>query len=173
MDYSVFGSGSGVTPDQKPVFHPAQGSLYPYTKNTQIYICPSDTEGQTTGDSYAANACVFVKEKDASNKSVLPVGYRPGKHLASFVNPTEWMLLSEEARDRTRSTSSTDDAYLNLKFPGDPASFENFFVRRHFEGANLVFLDGHVKWYGLNSIVSGKFMIGADPNLKLEDGCPQ
>jgi prepilin-type N-terminal cleavage/methylation domain-containing protein/prepilin-type processing-associated H-X9-DG protein len=174
MDYSVFGSGTGAA-NVNPVFNPDQGTLYSYTKNVQIYVCSSDTEGQITKNSYAANACVFVKEKDGSTppKSVLPVGYRIGKHLASFVNPTEWMLLSEEARDNTRPTTSTDDAYLNLRFPGDPTSFDNYFVRRHFEGANLAFLDGHVKWYGLNSIVSGKFMIGADPTLNLADGCPQ
>ena len=32
------------------------GALYPYVKNTQIYICPSDTGGQARGDSYSINS---------------------------------------------------------------------------------------------------------------------
>src|ERR1035438_6425152 len=32
------------------------GAIYPYTKNAQIYICPSDSGGQARGVSYSMNS---------------------------------------------------------------------------------------------------------------------
>jgi prepilin-type N-terminal cleavage/methylation domain-containing protein/prepilin-type processing-associated H-X9-DG protein len=169
MYYTKFGSGKGTGGggDKIPLFNPALGSIYTYTKNTQIYVCPSDDEGHLSGNSYAANGCIFQKTGNE------PGDFRLSKSLAAFTDTTNWMLLSEEARDPERPTTSTDDGYLNLKEPSQGDEYSNYFVRRHFEGANLVFLDGHVKWYGLDAIVSNKFMIGNDPNRQLADGCPQ
>src|SRR5579872_7213947 len=42
-------------------FDVTQGSLYPYVKNAQVFICSSDSQGHTSGDSYAANSCVFTQ----------------------------------------------------------------------------------------------------------------
>ena len=32
-----------------------RGGLYPYVKNAQVFICPSDAQGKRSGDSYAYN----------------------------------------------------------------------------------------------------------------------
>ena len=42
-------------------FDVRQGSLFSYIKNTQVYVCPSDGQGKLSGDSYAANSCVFTR----------------------------------------------------------------------------------------------------------------
>lgn len=172
--YETFG-GPGV----KPKFDPTQGSLYTYVRAAGVYVCPSDTEGRTTQESYAANSCVFRKVASGPGECnttdvTLPAGdCRVGKKLTSFRTPTEWMLLNEEARDSSDTTSSTDDGYLNLKYTGDPAAYQNTFSQRHFSGSVLTFLDGHSKWYSVGDITTNKFQIGGPSvTATLADGCP-
>jgi prepilin-type N-terminal cleavage/methylation domain-containing protein/prepilin-type processing-associated H-X9-DG protein len=113
------------TTDYYPTFYPAQGGLYPYVKSVQIFVCPSDTDGQTSGDSYAANECIFTG-------TVTP---RIGRSLSYFDNTSEWMLLGEESIPS--GSGSTDDGFLTLINP---------ISNRHLEGSNVTFLDGHMKW---------------------------
>lgn len=118
--YSVFGSTG--------TFDVRRGSLYPYTKSTQLYICPSDTFGKRTGLSYAISACMVSNTRVA--------GVRAGRSLADY-NGTAggtsmWMLFGEE-----NAGGSTDDGYL---------STGNTWTPRHLQGTTLAFLDGHVKF---------------------------
>lgn len=124
MYYSVFGAPGGT-------FDPSKGSVFPYIKNRQIYICPSDSAGQKTGDSYAVNGCMGEKISVASASWPIP-GITPGKALANFDKTSAWMLLAEE-----NSGGSTDDGYMNNL---------NAWTPRHLQGTNIVFLDGHIKF---------------------------
>ncbi len=47
-------------PGRSSRFDVARGSLYHYTKSTQIYVCPSDTYGQQQGLSYA-KVCLTLR----------------------------------------------------------------------------------------------------------------
>lgn len=120
-----------------------RGSLYPYVHNAQVYVCPVDTSGQVSGDSYAINGCVD------SNTRVH--GLRPGRHLAYFRNPSSWMLFCEEAFTGYQ-TGSTDDGYFDWQ--------NNTFTERHFGSGNIVFLDGHVKWLSISDIVADELVVG-------------
>ena len=53
--YSAF--PANATPKS---FDVTQGSLYPYIHNAQVYVCPSDTQGKTSGNSYAINSCALT-----------------------------------------------------------------------------------------------------------------
>ncbi len=101
------------------VFHPEQGSVFPYIKSTQVFVCPSDSIGSGTGASYAMNECVS------------------GRKLSSFQSTSLKLLLGEEALS---SGDSTNDAYLR-NWANDLLS------QRHFGGSNVAFMDGHVKWF--------------------------
>ena len=105
------------------------GNLFPYVKNTQVYICPDDAEGRISGDSYAVNSCA-MQSMDAAQ-------LYPGKSLAQIDNSSGVMLLGEEG-DATFSRG-TDDGYFRFQ--------NNIATRRHTNGSNLAFVDGHVKWY--------------------------
>ena len=132
-------------------FSPASGKIYPYIKSEQVFVCPSDSVGQQSRNSYAANECVF------SNVSG---DLKPGKNMAAFDNTSQWMLMGEEM---TNQTSSTDDGYMSLG---------NVFSARHLEGSNLLFLDGHVKWYRPEKVKADGFQIGALSPVTNTTVCP-
>jgi len=135
-------------------YQPARSSIFPYVKNAQVFVCPSDSQGQASGDSYSYNDCVVQRG---------PAGLHPGKSLAAFDATSSWMLLGEEAsyndtNDQQNGSvnvqrDSTDDAYFNLEYG-------NFFAERHTNGSNLLFLDNHVHWYRTGQIVTGKYQTG-------------
>jgi prepilin-type N-terminal cleavage/methylation domain-containing protein/prepilin-type processing-associated H-X9-DG protein len=127
-----------------------QGSLYPYVKNDQVYVCPSDSQGRTAGNSYAVNSCAFTFG--------LPLAV--GKSLAAFDNTASWALLTEEAIGRGDETgaflrtNSTDDGYLAYGL--------NFLSTRHQQGSTLLFMDGHSKWYRPEQAITAKLMTGGE-----------
>jgi len=128
--YSSFGANR--TPKS---YDAARGSVAPYIKNVQIFVCPSDSQGRASGVSYAYNNCLVQRTN---------TGFNPGRPLAAFDSPSSWMLLGEEASWSDGETSintysdSTDDAYFNF-------DVGNVFTTRHFEGSDITFLDGHSK----------------------------
>ena len=100
---------------------------------------PTTGPGQSAGDSYAINSCV--------TDTHTPNQPNPGKPLAAFDAPASFALLTEEAFSSGFSLSdlgagaSTDDGILWYVDPTNAVS------TRHAGGANVAFIDGHVKWY--------------------------
>ncbi|MGI4790503.1 MAG: prepilin-type N-terminal cleavage/methylation domain-containing protein [Janthinobacterium lividum] len=128
MYYNTFGTTTAGA------FDPTQGSLYTYIKSKGVYVCPDDSAGQITGDSYAISSCIAV--------NVTPtVEPRPGKSLSVFTNPSGIVLFGEEGG--ATPSASTNDAYLYYQ-SGDHISL------RHSSGSNFAFVDGHVKYYLLD-----------------------
>jgi prepilin-type processing-associated H-X9-DG protein len=93
-----------------------------------------------------------------------------GKHLAAFEDTTRWLLLAEESSPLPpvpytageQYGNSTNDAYLAHNFTGDdPIS------TRHFDGSNVLFLDGHVKWHRPEKVQADFLRTGG-----VEGGCP-
>jgi len=152
--YSKFGldDTSGKVVDQA-VFDPARGSLFTYVKSAQLYVCPSDRRGQVAGNSYAMNGCL------TSGDPTTLVKYRPGKSLAAFGETSRWMLAAEEAsanqsvQAQDLLQTSTDDGFINV-------AFYHSFSPRHLDGSNLLFLDGHVKWFRPDKIKSDGYQVG-------------
>jgi prepilin-type N-terminal cleavage/methylation domain-containing protein/prepilin-type processing-associated H-X9-DG protein len=107
-----------------------KGSLYPYIRNAQTYLCPDDIHASAVGDSYALNGCLAPP---------VPGGVDPGRPLSAFATPSDWMLLGEEAVS-SAATGSTDDGYLAYSVHGG-----NLLSIRHNGYTNISFLDGHVK----------------------------
>ena len=129
-------------------FDVTKGSLFPYAKNAQVYVCPSDSEGAAAGDSYAINSCATTFG--------LPTA--TGKALAKFDSAASWALLAEEAigvGDNTGAflrTRSTDDAFLAYGL--------NYISTRHQGGSNVSFVDGHSKWYHPDQAIAAKLFTG-------------
>ena len=117
----------GFGTEQAGDFEPAKGSLYPYIKNDQIFICPSDEIEQ--GLSYAANSELF------SPGCAQPSGLHVGKKLGRITAPASTILLVEE---QAQGGSTTNDGWFYESTDG--------LAQRHNEGSVLSCCDGHAKW---------------------------
>ena len=156
-----------------PSFDPTKGSIYPYVKSAQVFVCPDDSVGRLSGDSYALNGCVnYFNTANAGTKDVTcadgTLCQRSGKSLAAITNSAGTMLLGEEAAigGATIRTSSTDDAYLNPKTNNRGAGGSGMSIR-HSNGSNILYFDGHAKWHAdPNPGDSGTLM------LQLQTGDP-
>ncbi|BCM91871.1 hypothetical protein IAD21_03748 [Abditibacteriota bacterium] len=139
-------------------FDPSQGNIYPYIKSRQIFVCPSDSDGQTTGDSYAMNSCL-TSSNDPGGTS---------KSLAAFDETSKWMMLCEESATSgtaDQTTGSTNDGFF-YESGEDNLSF------RHLEGSNIAFIDGHVKWYRPGTVRVNGFAIGGTGAAPRGTSCP-
>lgn len=107
-------------------FDPTKGSIYAYTRNPQIYTCPSDRCRQ--GNSYAYNGAL-------SPNPVARVG--PGFHfglpIAAIQEPSAVIMFTEE---ETHHGSTNDGHQLP---DGDRLT------TRHHGRSLFSFCDGHVK----------------------------
>jgi prepilin-type N-terminal cleavage/methylation domain-containing protein/prepilin-type processing-associated H-X9-DG protein len=154
MFYSKFG--------RPATFVPSNGSIYPYIKSSQLFVCPSDSLGSQAGNSYAINSCVVAKDRAA----VDPFRFRPGLALATFQETSQWMLLSEEGGD-TPGADTTDDGYIKVQ------NNANKLATRHFEGSNVLFLDGHVKYFINSRVAATNMHVGGQTSyIDRGDSCP-
>jgi len=130
----IFYSSFGTT-TVPPIYDPTQGNIFSYVKSASVYVCPDDAVGQKAGDSYASNGCINNATPDATT------GVRSGKSEVAFDNPSAIMMLCEEDSLTTdHRTGTTNDAYLSFDYNDVPSV-------RHSDGSNVVFMDGHAKWY--------------------------
>jgi prepilin-type N-terminal cleavage/methylation domain-containing protein/prepilin-type processing-associated H-X9-DG protein len=123
-------------------FQVSQGSLYSYIKSAGVYVCPDDSLGQTSGNSYEMNSCLATYIKTPT----LP-GLYPGKSIANFDNPAGIMLVCEENSSGGSSGSANDG---NFNFGNASTATSDHISVRHNGGNNFAFVDGHVKYYALS-----------------------
>ena len=137
-------------------FDPTRGSVYSFTKSTGIYVCPDDSAAQSSHDSYAISSCTAAFFKPAVGSPNYAGYVRPGKGLSSFDNTAGTLLFCEEASGS--ANSGTNDAYLN--YTQDHVSL------RHSGGSNMAFIDGHAKYYILDTANNGEIQsTGADQKV--------
>lgn len=123
--YSTFDTPPGTS-----AFDVTKGSLYGYIKNKQVYLCPDDSVGAKNGLTYAVNDCV----ENVPNPFM---GLDTGRPLAVFDSTSSLLLLGEEGTEK--GNQSTNDG--GLGHATDTLS------GRHTDGSEMLFLDGHAKWY--------------------------
>jgi prepilin-type N-terminal cleavage/methylation domain-containing protein/prepilin-type processing-associated H-X9-DG protein len=118
------------------------GSLAPYMKSTKIFICPTIGAGVgTEPTTYAANGCVLATIASGLTKpteTVLLIDYKGAANSTSYVV-------------NKFSTTSSTDWTANEMTP-------------HSDGANIAFIDGHVKWMKGSDAANGtKLLWSAAP----------
>lgn len=135
--------------------YPATGSrwyhlLEPYTKSSQVFNCPSDTKFtvETNGwrDSYGWNYASFG-DYGARANSGNPAPYNDANNstrLSSLECSAETLIIGDqEAADNQDNFNSY---YID--------SASTYLSTIHFDGANYLFTDGHVKWYSRAALVA-------------------
>jgi prepilin-type N-terminal cleavage/methylation domain-containing protein/prepilin-type processing-associated H-X9-DG protein len=98
------------------------GAIFPYVKSSQIYICPSNTDARQKLLSYTMNCAIN------------------GAMDASISESSSVILLDDEA--------ANNDGYFYAV--NNPNSTDQM-TKIHNGGGNLLFCDGHAKFYQFNA----------------------
>jgi prepilin-type N-terminal cleavage/methylation domain-containing protein len=134
-------------------FDPRRGTLFPYVKSVDVYVCPSDAKGQFSGNSYGINACVVPP------KALDGDGF--GRSTTWFESPSNTVLLSEDTGfpDFTRPidaaylrSASSSDGFITLPI--------TYISTRHTLGSNATFVDTHAKWHRSEAYFERKLFTG-------------
>ncbi len=153
MYYSYYPADDLVAGPHTNAFDPTQSSLYPYIRVPGVFVCPDDSHGKKTRDSYSYNSCLTSPNQQAVSG---PGFIWPGKKLSRFPSTSNTMLLAEEGSTGLGAWLSTNDALMNFDLAPDGWDAQAF-SGRHTSGSNLLMLDGHVKRYTVDALVSGDF----------------
>ncbi len=114
------------------IIYPDRGAIYPYSKNVQIYLCPSDRYADTKHLSYSMNA---------------NLGYA---RMAILATPSTTVLLVDESE-------TLNDGYFAPP-GGSPPVWGDVPSYIHNGGANFAFCDGHAKWQRVESVSVNQFL---------------
>jgi prepilin-type N-terminal cleavage/methylation domain-containing protein/prepilin-type processing-associated H-X9-DG protein len=151
--------------------------VLPYTKNNKIYDCPSAAAVTTSALAFwgIRNIAIGYNMSPSAGYSLVKntaVGNNyPGVGLAEVVKPAETILLGEAGHNwnpaATAATfNSKDNRSPSLSYsPSNESGSEWGPEPRHFDGANVGFVDGHAKWmkldrfYGVTDVVNKKIVL--------------
>ena len=126
------------------------GALFPYVKSTAIYICPSDRDGEVKHLSYTMN-CALASLSASRIRS-----------------PGDIVLLVDEG-------FATDGFFwaVNTTAVTGLGTSTDRLAKRHNGGGNMLFADGHVKYYSFESFpldatpqgLANKWKTGGSPRF--------
>ena len=109
--------------------------IYPYTKNLQLFVCPSDpTRWAAPG-----------RSGNAYGNNLQYIAGRAPRTIGEAMSPAETIWLADAERGYIRAPRCcgiTTITPLCAQAPG----VDNI-LYRHNEGANFAFVDGHAKWW--------------------------
>ena len=146
-------------------------ALYPYVKNAQIFVCPSDSAPIS---SYGGPN-VFNRSYSFNNLDDGP---------ACWASTPGWTLANDGGGPRLNNTYSCTKPLAQIPMPAscglifDGTSLQSGelwadthfphcggtgVASRHNDGANIVFLDGHVKWARTQSMTYKYWTVNSTP----------
>ena len=152
-----------------PVSQGPQGAMWllelrPYLKNLGVYWCPSapkaaqwDGEPFPVGNSgllfsYGINDWGWSENKCWSTGQWQGIGVdavSDRKHIGLIKNPTEMIAFLD---------SNTIGIWDTVIDPFDDVNIGEGPGYRHFMGANVIFVDGHSKWYDIKDLVGKQYV---------------
>lgn len=139
--------------------------IYPYVKNSQVFVCPSDGTARPTWGgsgstgthpmavfSYGRNYGYFETDKDTVNAA---------NTLGQFPQPAETIMLMD-------TTSCNRGGPRYVRWPGNGATSIDtqmalrYLAPRHNEGSNFGFFDGHCKWMKYGGVPARMYSMEED-----------
>ena len=109
------------------------GALFPYTKSTAIYVCPSNKDGGVKKLTYSMN-CALTALSTSRIRS-----------------PGDIVLLVDEEQANDGYFFAVNDGPAGSTAGGTTSNSTDALTKRHNGGGNLLFADGHVKFYSADS----------------------
>lgn len=152
-----------------------QQLLYPYTKSQQVYFCPSSTGAnsplkQSNSFNYGANLLIMRNDNGTN--------LYPAISLASVNSPAATYLIMDAGAMRIDPEYfvNTQSGWAWLPGSGPLGAFGYYATPanqppdwnqgRHFDGVNVTYADGHVKWLKSSVVYSEAVKCKADVNCK-------
>ena len=131
---------------------PAQGALFPYVRSTAVYVCPSNRDGEVKQLTYSMN-CALSGLSSTRVRSPGDIVLLVDEEFAT--DGFFWSIRREFAKTGT-GTDSTDKM-----------------TTEHNGGGNLLFVDGHAKFYPFESFplddtpkgLANKWKTGGSPRF--------
>jgi len=147
-------SASAIT--TPPFFLNWHDIVDPYVKNKQIWLCPSssipraDANGKLSSH-FGYNAFYLNGMRlDFSNNATAG-----GVSLGAIPEPAETVLLADARASKANSYCGPDGKYLLPPTQADTDCWGRPDAR-HTEGANVQWIDGHVKWLRPSQFYTGQ-----------------
>jgi prepilin-type N-terminal cleavage/methylation domain-containing protein/prepilin-type processing-associated H-X9-DG protein len=104
------------------------GALYPYVKSETVYVCPSNSDGEKKRLSYTMNCGISMI------------------HGTRITEPSDIVVLVDEAKANDGYFFAVDNAKA-----GSGGNSTDALVDIHNGGGNLLFADGHAKFFTFES----------------------
>lgn len=125
-------------------------AMKPYVKSDQIYVCPSQSVPLVIQQNYSSGRdiarsyypCQQYNGSQANVNTAALSDISEGQALSGFSDTARTVWLLEAGIDGTPKSVITTDHAL---FVFQRTDFYRFGTQ-HFDGTNLAFMDGHVKW---------------------------
>ena len=132
----------------------------PYIKNRQIFRCPSDNSDNWNAATNPRRSSYFLNAYMAGTQSY--------GNLAAIASPASVIYLAESSKNLNRDHFHPFNWNGNLETPTPNPLYSAFMhgitwdtaknetseipLRRHAEGSNFAYLDGHAKWGKWNQV---------------------
>ncbi len=109
------------------------GALFPYVKSTAVYVCPSNQDGEVKKLTYSMN-CALTALSTSRIRS-----------------PGDIVLLVDEEKANDGYFFAVNDGPAGSSAGGTTSNSTDALTIRHNGGGNLLFADGHVKFFAFDS----------------------
>ena len=124
--------------------------VQPYAKSTQLYVCPDGVSYPLTSPQYISYGYSTLLGGDATSISLAAINSASETvmiaddwaHFASPDDKTGWYYMYPPS---TLNAIAPVGTKWWEKNPGTTA-FKGSLTQQHFDGANVAYVDGHVKW---------------------------
>jgi prepilin-type N-terminal cleavage/methylation domain-containing protein/prepilin-type processing-associated H-X9-DG protein len=109
------------------------GALFPYVRSDAVYICPSNSDGRKKLLTYTMNCAISRL------------------HDVRITQPTEIVLLVDEEKANDGYFFAVNDTKAGSTVAGKITDSTDALVQYHNGGGNLLFCDGHAKFYAFSA----------------------
>lgn len=123
--------------------------IQPYVKSTQVFICPNGAPHSSTTGEYSSYGYNYILGIDATTVSLAAVANSAetvmiGDSWAHLPAPNDQLGYAILYSPNSSNLSSYPSWWKKVQ--GSGPGWIGTLTQQHFNGANVVYVDGHVKW---------------------------